>query len=252
MAAQLAALPGQIFVTQMMNPLVVAFSAVRSDVKRLTAAYQKSATSILALSLPIMVGMSMNAEPIVRLAFGDQWVVAGEILRWFALTIVPSLLVGPLPPLAVSMERSPVITRLLVIEIVLKFPLMLVGIWYYGIAGAIAARMFIAIVIAVCALLSVRYLIGLRVRDQLLGMWRPVASVAIMALVIAPLIAAFGEASGYYALLFRFALIVSVGAVAYTGAMFILWSVVGRPDGIESHVVMLLAKFARKVRKVTP
>ncbi len=251
MATQLAALPGQIFVTQMMNPLVVAFSSVRSDVKRLKAAYQKSATSILALSLPIMVGMSMNAEPIVRLAFGEQWSAAGEILRWFALTIVPSLLVGALPPLAVSMERSPVITRLLVVEIVLKFPLMLAGIRYYGIAGAIAVRMVIALVIAVCALLTVRQLIGLRVRDQLLGAWRPVVSVAVMAVVIEPLIVTFGYGSGYAALLLRFATIVTVGAVAYVGSMFVLWNVAGRPDGLESHVAALLAKAAQRVRKVT-
>jgi PST family polysaccharide transporter len=251
MATQLAALPGQIFVTQMMNPLVVAFSSVRSDIKRLRAAYQKTATSILALSLPIMVGMSMNAEPIVRLAFGEQWSVAGEILRWFALTIIPSLLVGPLPPLAVSMERSPVITRLLVVEIILKAPLMLAGIWYYGILGAIAARMFIALVIVVCALLSVRQLIGLRVRDQLLGMWRPIVSVAVMAVVIAPLIAAFGDASGYHVLLLHFVIVVSVGAIAYIGAMFVLWSVVGRPDGLEAHLVTVFAKIVQRVRKVT-
>jgi O-antigen/teichoic acid export membrane protein len=252
MATQLAALPGQIFITQMMNPLVVAFSSVRNDVKRLTTAYQKSATSMLALSLPIMVGMSMNAEPIIRLAFGEQWSGAGEILRWFALTIVPSLLVGPLPPLAVSMERSPVITRLLIVEIILKFPLMLAGIWYYGIFGAIAARMFMALVIAVCALLTVRQLIGLRVSDQLLGAWRPAASVAVMAVVIAPLIEAFGDASGYYALLLHFGLIVSAGAVAYTGAMFVLWSLAGRPDGLESHIITLLAKILSRVRRVTP
>src|ERR1700722_18245486 len=43
MAGNLAALPGQIFVGQLMNPLVVAFSAVREDTLRLAAAFQKSA-----------------------------------------------------------------------------------------------------------------------------------------------------------------------------------------------------------------
>jgi PST family polysaccharide transporter len=250
MATQLAVLPGQIFVTQLMNPLVVAFSSVRSDVKRLTTAYQKTATSILALSLPIMVGMSMNAETLVRLAFGEQWSGAGEILRWFSWTIVPSLLVGPLPPLAVSLERSPVITRLLVIEIVLKFPLMLVGIWYYGIAGAVAVRMLIAIVIAVCALLTVRQLIGLRVMDQLLGAWRPVVSVAIMAAVIAPLIASLAGVTGYYPLILSLVVIVGVGAIVYTGSMFVLWSVAGRPDGLEAHVATLLVRTLQRVRRV--
>jgi O-antigen/teichoic acid export membrane protein len=84
MAANLAALPGQIFVDQMMNPLVVAFSSVREDTRRLITAYQKSAISIVALSLPIMVGMSIIAEPIVRLAFGEKWLAAATILRWLS------------------------------------------------------------------------------------------------------------------------------------------------------------------------
>jgi O-antigen/teichoic acid export membrane protein len=45
-------------------------------VVRLAAAYQKSAASIVALGTPIMIGMGLNAEPILRLAFGQKWLGA--------------------------------------------------------------------------------------------------------------------------------------------------------------------------------
>ena len=251
MASNLAALPGQIFVDQMMNPLVVAFSAVRGDARRLTAAYQKSAVSIIALGLPAMVGMSMTAEPIIRVAFGEKWLGAATVLSWLCWTVIPSFFTSPFAALAVSLDRSRAITRLVVIEFAIRLPLMLIGILNYGIAGAVAARLLTAVAIAGGAMLSVRALIGLRVRDQLLSPWRPVMSVAIMAVVIGPVEAAFGSVSGYFPLVLRLAAIVGAGAVAYAISMFLLWGLVGRPDGLESHIARLFAGGVRRVRGVS-
>jgi O-antigen/teichoic acid export membrane protein len=245
MAGNLAALPGQIFVGQLMNPLIVAFSSVREDTRRLVTAYQKSAVSIVALGLPIMVGMSLNAEPILRLAFGEKWLVAAPILSWLPWAIIPSFYTGPLAALAVTLQRVRVITRLLVIELCIKFPVMLVGIIYYGIAGAVAARLLIALVIAGGATLAVRELISLRVRDQLLGSWRPTVSVGIMAVMVAPLEASFGDMPGLHLVI-----VVGVGAAVYAGSMFLLWRITGRPDGIESHIVKLLISSVHRIRRL--
>ena len=248
MASNLAALPGQLFVDQMMNPLIVAFSSVRNDARRLTAAYQKSAVGIVALGLPVMVGMSMNAELIIRLAFGEKWLGAATILSPLCWTVIPSFFTSPFAALAVSLDRSRAITRLVVIEFLIRLPLMLGGILNYGISGAVAARLVTAVVIAAGAMLSVRALIGLRVRDQLHAPWRPVMSVAIMAVMIALVQASLGDASGYFSLVLRLAIIVGVGAAAYAGSMFLLWGLVGRPDGLESHIAGLMADGVRRVR----
>jgi O-antigen/teichoic acid export membrane protein len=245
MAGNLAALPGQIFVGQVMNPLIVAFSAVREDAVRLAAAYQKSALSITTLGLPVMVGMSMTAEPLLRFAFGEKWLAAAPILRWLPWAIIPTFYTGPLPALAVTLQRVRLLTRLLVIELCVKFPVMLIGIWYYGIAGAVAARVLIALMVAAGSMMAVRELIGLRVRDQLLGSWRPTTSAAIMAAVIASFESAWGDASGLH-----LPIVVIVGAVVYAGSMFLLWSVAGRPDGLESHIAKGLTSSLQRMRKI--
>jgi PST family polysaccharide transporter len=246
MAGNLAALPGQIFVGQLMNPLVVAFSSVREDASRLAAAYKKSALSIVTLGLPVMVGMSMTAEPLLRFAFGEKWLAAAPILRWLPWAIIPSFYTGPLAALAVTLQRVRIITRLLVIELCIKFPVMLIGIWYYGIAGAVAARVLIALMVAAGSMRGVRELIGLRVRDQLFGSWRPTVSAAIMAAVVASLEGSWGDAPGLH-----LAIVVIVGATAYAGSMFLLWSVTGRPDGIESHLAKVLTSSVQRIRKIS-
>ena len=250
MAANLSVLPTQIFVVQVINPLVVAFSSVREDASRLKAAYHKSAISIVAIGLPIMVGMSMCAEPMIRLILGEKWLAAAPILSWLSLSMVPSLFVSPLGPLAITLNKTGILFRLVAIELVIKLPLMLVAVLYYGIPGVIAVRLATAVVVAGFAMLAARKLIGLSMRDQLLGPWRPMMSVVIMALVIVPLEASVANVAEVSQLIPGLAIVVGVGAIAYASSMFLLWRLAGCPDGLEFNVASLLASYSRRVRKV--
>jgi O-antigen/teichoic acid export membrane protein len=251
MAANLSALPTQIFVGQVMNPLVVAFSLVREDTTRLKRAFQKSALTMAAIGLPIMVGMSMNAEPIIRLVLGEQWLEAAPILRWLCLSVIPSLFVGPLVPLAITLNRAGIFFRLISIEFFVKMPLMLIATFYYGIVGVIAVRLATALVLAVFTMLAVRELIGLPMRTQLLGPWRSVMSAIIMALVIAPLEGSFANVPGFLQLTLGLTIVVGVGAIVYASSTFLLWRLGGCPEGIELDVISLLAGYARRIHKVT-
>jgi O-antigen/teichoic acid export membrane protein len=250
MAANLSALPTQIFVGQVINPLVVAFSLVREDAARLKRAFQKSALTIAAIGLPIMIGMGMNAEPIIRLVLGERWLETAPLLRWLCVSVIPSLFVGPLVPLAITLNRTGIFFRLISIEFVIKFPLILSAAFYYGIVGVIAVRLVTALVMAVCAMLAVRELIGLTMRAQLLGPWRPVISSIIMALVIAPLEGPLTNVPGYLQLTLGLTIVVGVGAVVYASSTFLLWRLGGCPDGFESNVASLLVSYARRVHKV--
>ena len=248
MAIGLAGLPAQIFVVQLMNPLMVAFTSVREDPQRLAAAYLKSAASIVALGIPIMVGMGLNAELILRLAFGQKWLGAVDILRGLSWAIIPTFFTSPLSPLAVTLGKSRVITRLLIIELVIKFPVMMAGILLNGIAGAVTARLLIALVIAACALVTVRGLIGLSIRDQLLAAWRPVLSAAVMAIVISPLQSTYAEGTTNLELALHLATIVGAGAAVYAASTFLMWGLSKRPDGLEAHLVRLSISLMRKIR----
>jgi O-antigen/teichoic acid export membrane protein len=251
MAANLSVLPTQIFVVQVINPLLVAFSSVREDASRLKTAYHKSAIIIMAIGLPIMVGLSMNAEPIIRLVIGEKWLAAVPILRWLSLAMIPSLFVSPFVPLAITLNRAGIFFRLILIELVIKLPLMLIGILYYGIAGVIAVRLATALVMAGFTMQAVRELIGLPMGNQLLGPWRPMMSAIIMALVIAPLEGSLANVPGYPQLILGLAIVVGVGAIVYASSMFLLWRLVGCPDGLEVEVASLLASYSRRVRKVS-
>ena len=250
MASNLAALPTQILMGQTISPLAVAFSSVRDDFERLKAAYHKSAVGIVAVGLPAMVWISMNAEPVIRLILGQKWVSGAPILSWLSLTMVPPLFAGPLIPLATTLNKTNVFLRLSLIELCIKTPLMLAGIAYYGISGVIAVRVVIAAVISSCTMLVVRELIGLRVRDQLLGPWRPTISTALMAAATAPLQALFTDQHSVLQLILDLTIVGGSAVAVYVVSTFLLWRAAGSPDGIEVQVTNLLVNGMRRVRSI--
>jgi O-antigen/teichoic acid export membrane protein len=247
MAANLSALPTQIFIVQVISPLLVAFSLVRDNTNRLKAAYHKSAISLVAIGLPVMVGMSTNAEPIIRLILGEQWLDAAPILRWLSLAAIPSLFAAPLSPLSITLNRTRIFFWLSLTELLFKLPLMIIGTLYYGIPGVLAVRLATALVVAGCSMLAVRGLIQLPLRAQLLGPWRPTLSVIIMAVMIAPLEGWLASVEGFLQLIVGLVAVAGVGTVAYTSSVFLLWRLAGCPDGFESDAASLLASYSRRV-----
>ena len=106
MASNLSFMPSQIIVNQVTGPLVVAFALVRDDAERMRAAYRKSAITIVSVALPISIGMSMLSAPMVKVVLGQRWLDAAPILEWLSVAMVPSLFVGPLPALVISLRKS--------------------------------------------------------------------------------------------------------------------------------------------------
>jgi PST family polysaccharide transporter len=243
MAANLAVLPTQVIVLQVLNPLMVAFSLIKGDSRRLATAYRNSATTVVAAGLPMMVGMSIIAEPMIRLILGEQWVESAPILRWLALAIIPSLFVAPFAPLSMALSRTNLFLRLSSIEFFFKLPLIFFGTIYYGVAGVLIARLATAVVVAGCSMLAVRELIGLSVRSQAFGPWRPLLSGVVMACAITPLESWLSGIRGYGPLVLGLATVVGMAAVVYTSSIFLLWRLAGCPEGFESKVARILRRF---------
>jgi PST family polysaccharide transporter len=251
MASNLSSMPWQIFVVQVMNPLLVAFSLVREDTGRLAGAYHKSSNTIVAVGLPVLIGMFLIAEPLIRVILGDQWSEAAPLLRWLTLAGIPSLFCAPLNPLLMALNRTSVFFRLRLAEFLFKFPLMVVGTWYYGITGALVVRLITEVFVAGCSMLVVRELIKRSVWAQLLAAWRPALSAIVMAIAVMALDERFVNVQDHIQLLLGLSWVAIVGASVYAGSMLLLWRLAGRPDGFESNFAGFLASRLRGLLGIT-
>jgi O-antigen/teichoic acid export membrane protein len=242
MALNLSAMPNQIFIGQTSKPLLVGFSLVRDDRRRLMQAYLKSVNGIVATSLPLLVGMCITAEPLIRVFLGVQWSEAVPSLQWLSLAAIPYLFIGPVSPLGIALNRPSIFFKIASVEFSFKLPLMLIGLLFYGIPGVLAVRLTTAVITMVSSMLAVKTLIGLRIRTQLFYPWRPVLSVCVMALAL-QLMGGMVSTEGDHAhLILGLAWFCGKGAVIYAGTLFLLWFFSGQPDGIETKVMEFLSR----------
>jgi O-antigen/teichoic acid export membrane protein len=247
MASNLSLIPWQIFIVQVISPLLVAFSQVKDDAARLKAAYRKSVTTIVTIGLPVMVGMSITAEPIIRIILGDQWLESVSMLRWLALAAIPPMFAAPLSPLSIALNRTIIFFWLALIEAAVKLPLTLVIIYFYGIEGVLMLRVALSVVMVTCSMLAARDLIRLSLWEQLVGSWRAVLSVLVMAVTVMPLESLLGRGGGVPQLIFGLAIMAGIGACAYAGSIFALWRLSGRPPGLEADVLSALETYSGKL-----
>jgi PST family polysaccharide transporter len=248
MATNLANLPSQAIVAPVVSPLLVAFSLIREDTRRLAAAYQGSAMTMVAVGIPAMIGLSMIAEPGVRLVLGEQWLESVDILRWLSIAAIPYFFVSALGPLSMALNRTRIFLRLSSTEFCIKLPLILMAAISYGVPGVIVVRLAMALVMAGVSMVAVRELIGLPIRAQLLSPWRPVLSGILMALAIWPLQSWLAAMQGILPLILGLTVVVSLGATVYFGSLFLLWRLVNRPDGFEAKVANLLSTYLHEIR----
>jgi O-antigen/teichoic acid export membrane protein len=181
MASDVAGIPTQSIVNPIISPIMAAFSNLTGERHRLVEGYKRASAAITFLGTPLLVGLALNAYPLVALALGPQWAGAAPLLQAFALQAVLSLLTAPLAPLVMSLGRTDLLLRQNILEASVKIPLVILGALVLGINGVVAARFVAAIVTTVSAMVIVRGIINVSIADQLKVHWRQALSVLLLA-----------------------------------------------------------------------
>jgi len=237
---------------QLIRPLRVlvfpALSAMRDDAARRSAAFAKAQASLLAVGLPMGIGMAMVAPELIRLGLGDKWMEAVPVIQILApASGINSLILG-VGGLAMAMGQTRAIFWRNFWVVVVLVPLVLGGITWGGLMGAVlglAAGMLFQLWIT---LVVAARLVGTGLWQQLAFCWRSFVSVAAMAAVLwacnailQPRIMEM-SISGLAGLL---AFKVVLGSVVYGGVHMVAWVQAGRPDGFESTIMGLIRRRRR-------
>ncbi|MDB5701417.1 MAG: lipopolysaccharide biosynthesis protein [Sphingomonadales bacterium] len=250
LANDLSFLPEQALIKPIVRPLLSAFSLIGDDIDRLRSAYHRASGSIFALGLPLMLGLSLLADPAVHFILGSKWVAAIPTLQWLSLTLIPPLFISPFPSLAMARGRFDLILRQTASEAASKIPLMAIGALLFGIPGAIGARAISSIITSIFVLYYTGSILNQSISRQILGIWRILASGLILAaflLLTRPLLAGdTGLTLGLHLWLVSIA-----GLTVYCVSLVLLWISVGRPRGIEELIwnrilVLLRRKFVSR------
>lgn len=220
MASDLAVMPTQSLIGPAMQPVMAALSRVNGDPDRLRLAFLKAARLAMLVSVPVCLGIALTGDLAVALLLGPRWQEAGPLLQMLALTVLTIPYFQCLYALALAVDRPVAIFRLNAVDLLLRVAVVPFGLWLAGLAGVIAARGFLSVVLFGLCLHSLRGLAGLSVRDQLHSLWK--IAVAAIAMVLAVLALRRGLVPGGWPAAVQIAACAVTGAAVYGGTLLAL------------------------------
>jgi PST family polysaccharide transporter len=250
MGTELATMATQQMTASLVRAAFPGLAAVSEDRGRLWAAYLKVLEVTVAVMAPIAFGIGLVAEEAVRLLVGPQWMGAVPVIAWLA----PATLLSAMSTSAQTVATVEGRTRSLFLRgltvFTIQTPLLVVGIWGFGVMGAVAARTVGMAVGTALTVVMVTRLADGRLSETLRRPWRSFLSVAVMAAALLALDAFALPAVTDAATAFR-GLVVKVvaGVAVYTACHAALWGLAGTPDGVERHLGAMGERVLARVRR---
>ncbi len=244
--AEIAALPTSELVGPLCRAAFSGFTELRRTADGGAAMLLRLLGLMAMFTLPAGFGLSLVADPVVRLGFGKAWLGAVPLLE--ILGIAGSLTIfGMISATVFSVHAW--MQAMLKLNLALTFCrllLLLVLVPRFGLIGAaIALAVTDAIDQVIYLVVTVRRLqVGLRA--ILARVWRTLVATAVMAASLVALHLGWTTWSGPPAALApRLAEAVALGAAIYAATHVALWFATGRPNGAERDVLATLTHLRR-------
>ena len=237
MTQRVGALPTRELISPLERVLFPSFSELAHDSVRLRRVVHESINVLGSLSLPAAFGFALVAADFVPLVLGRQWLTIVPLV-W---VLVPYLGVRATLSLALPCVLALGRTRLLfwvsLVYALVHVPLFVAGTWLFELPGAIGSIVVAGVLYTWLNAWMLRRTLGIRLGEIGGQLWRPLIAVAVMVAAVLALGALAPPAAPWLSLLAR----IGVGGLSYAGALYVLWRLAGRPEGIESRLLKLRA-----------
>ena len=241
----LAAEVGSMFVQEIVMPIRRALfpnlSLLQDDEQQFVSSGIKTLGVVSLLCLPVGAGLSLVAEDVVFLLFGNNWSAAAPILRWTALIGAVggiSMCLGLI--LMVKNKVNLTAIKILVETAVLIPALVWVGKSMDPVAIA-RAKLLVSV-----AFLPVMYwfaagVLSCGVGRLLSTLWSPLLAVLLMFIVDHVLLSSVA----IHVVVDLFIHVIT-GVFTYTLAVYLLWLIRGRPNSPEKIIIDIAARIIRR------
>ena len=237
--------------TELISPLGRAcfsgFAAARHTGEDSGQTYLRVVAVVTLLTFPTAIGISLLADPMVRLAFGPKWVEAILVIQVTAL-FCSTTVFGQISNALFGAHAM--LGSLFVITLggmTLRLVLLLILLPYFGIVGAVFAAgipMLCEYFIYVAVTLR-RF--NLRLSDLWKRIWRPLVATVMMAASLYALGLGWTATSGdAVSLACGIIAAAGLGAGIYLSTITALWFAAARPAGAETDALLFAARLLRR------
>ena len=240
---ELASLPTTELVEPLNRAAFSGFSAARQQGLDGGEHYLRLVASMAILTFPAGIGVTLIADPIVRLAFGPLWVGTVPIVQ--LLGICGSLTVfGSMGTVMFRVYgRLQLIMKAWLLVEAIRLALLILLAQRWGLLGAAVATAVAWSIEQLCFIFLARSQFRVPARALLHRLWRTVAATLVMAgVVVATGLCKTNASASPSAFAVQASAIAALGAFSYGVVLLALWHLQGKPQGPEADLLQLAGR----------
>ncbi len=244
---------GSLPVTEVIEPLhralFSAFVLLNNASEKPRKLYLDTMEAGFLIILPAGVGISLVADPLVRVMLGERWLDAIPIVQIMAAvsTISVFRLVSDAFYSAVGNLRMTFV--MMAISAMVRIPLLLILVSWYGLTGAAIALGVASLIDQLLYLGATLPRLGIAAGELASRLWRAAGACAVMAVCLSTMGLAWAPTTsvGIWRQTLDLLSRSAMGALLYAIALTLLWLAAGRPDGAENYLLRIAGRLRRKL-----
>jgi lipopolysaccharide exporter len=238
-AHEIASLPTTEMVAPIRAAILPGYAKLASDHERLRASFAATFGTIVIAAVPVAVGLGLIADPLVRLALGEQWLDAIPLLEILCIAGAMNVCTANTWPVFIALGRPWINAALTGLGAILLVPLLLWSVHAAGALGAAWALVAVSAVLLAANFLAALNLLRVPGRQLLAQTWRTAIAVATMGGAIFVVQAQWSETERMFDITLVLVSSIIVGAATYLASLWLLWWLTGMKDGPEQTALRI-------------
>ncbi|WP_428493056.1 oligosaccharide flippase family protein [Rhodopila sp.] len=245
--AEIASLPSSEIVAPLCRALFSGFAAERREGSDGSVMLLRVLSFLALFTLPLSVGLSLVAYPLVKLGFGAEWLQAVPLVQLLALAGAIGLFSAVAEALFSAHAWLRSILWMTAVVSTLRFSLSLLLIPEYGLVGGAVSAIVAGIIQEVVFVATIMHRLKLRIGLIMASVMRPAIAAGVMAGTLTKAGLGWNDWIGTNADLGAdLAIAIGLGIVIYVTCLIALWFSAGRPAGPEADAVSIVNRFTSR------
>lgn len=217
--------------------LFPALSSLAAEPQRQYHNFCRAIEVIAAVALPIGLGLSLVAEPLVLLVLGERWRETAQVIEFLGPVASIWAIAGLCDTLILSRGNTRLMFNRELIRASYLIPIYSLAIWLGGLQGFLYSTPIVATLSLLLNLDMVRRQSDMPLFEPIKTTWRSWLACGAMTVSVLLLQSLLATSDDGGSLILVLTLSVSGGAAAYALAHLALWFTAGRPDGAEQFIL---------------